>query len=126
MRELPQTSESHVLSFAVSMLDPRLKRLAARIGALIGASPYSSSDIAREIGVDKSSVSRWISGSRTPTVQNLIDLAALLGVEQSALWEGPQVMPATPEQRLIVEKMKGMTVEQQQALLAFVAATSKA
>lgn len=79
MRELPQTSESHVLSFAVSMLDPRLKRL-----------------------------------------------AALLGVEQSALWEGPQVMPATPEQRLIVEKMKGMTVEQQQALLAFVAATSKA
>lgn len=126
MRELPQTSESHVLSFAVSMLDHRLKRLAARIGALIGASPYSSSDIAREIGVDKSSVSRWISGSRTPTVQNLIDLAALLGVEQSALWEGPQVMPATPEQRLIVEKMKGMTVEQQQALLAFVAATSKA
>lgn len=126
MRELPQTSESHVLSFAVSMLDPRLKRLAARIGALIGASPYSSRDIAREIGVDKSSVSRWISGSRTPTVQNLIDLAALLGVEQSALWEGPQVMPATPEQRLIVEKMKGMTVEQQQALLAFVAATSKA
>lgn len=107
------------------MLDPRLKRLAARIGALIEASPYSPTDVARELGVDKSSVSRWISGSRTPTVQNLIDLAALLGVELSALWEGQQVLPATPEQRLIVEKMKGMTVEQQQALLAFVAATSK-
>lgn len=116
---------SQDLSPGVPMLDPRLKRLAARIGSLVDASPYTAADVARELGVDKSSVSRWISGSRTPTVQNLIDLAALLGVEQSALWEGPQVLPATPEQRLIVEKMKGMTVEQQQALLAFVAATSK-
>lgn len=107
------------------MLDPRLQRLAARLRTLIESSSYTASDIARELDVDKSSVSRWISGTRTPTVQNLIDLAALLGVEQSTLWDGPQAYQATPEQRLMLEKMAGMTQEQQQALIAFVAATSK-
>lgn len=106
------------------MIDPRLERLAARIKALIDASPYNAAEVAREVGVDKSSVSRWTKGTRTPSVQNLIDLAALLGVEQSALWDGPQAFPATPEQRLMLEKMAGMSPEQQQALLAFVAATS--
>lgn len=105
-------------------IDPRLKRLAARIGALIDASPYSPTDVARELGVDKSSVSRWIKGTRTPTMQNLIDLATLLGVEITDFWEGQQAYPATPEQRLMLEKMAGMTPEQQQALLAFVAATA--
>lgn len=106
------------------MIDPRLERLAARIKALIDASPYNAAEVARAVGVDKSSVSRWTKGTRTPSVQNLIDLAALLGVEQSALWDGPQAFPATPEQRLMLEKMAGMSPEQQQALLAFVAATS--
>jgi transcriptional regulator with XRE-family HTH domain len=105
-------------------IDPRLKRLAARIGALIDASPYLPADVARELGVDKSSVSRWITGTRTPSMQNLIDLAALLGVEVTDFWEGQQAYPSTPEQRLMLEKMASMTPEQQQALLAFVAATA--
>jgi len=56
-------------------------------------------------------------------VQNLVDLAALLGIEMDAIWKGPQATPATPEQRLLVEKMASMTPEQQQALLALATAT---
>lgn len=56
-------------------------------------------------------------------MQNLVDLAALLGVEAVDLWQGPQAIPTTPEQKLLVEKMGAMTPEQQQALLALAAAT---
>lgn len=108
----------------MSSIDPRLKRLADRIGSLIDASSYLPADVARELEVDKSSVSRWIKGTRTPTMQNLIDLATLLGVEVTDFWEGEQAYPSTPEQRMMLEKMAGMSPEQQQALLAFVAATA--
>lgn len=104
-------------------LDPRLQRLADGIRSLIEASPYNAADVARLLDVDRSAVSRWMNGKRQPTVQNLVDLAALLGVEVEAIWQGPQAIPATPEQRLLVEKMATMSPEQQQALLALAAAT---
>lgn len=107
------------------MIDPRLQALADKIRALVEASPYKPADIARLIDVDKSAVSRWISGERTPTMQNLIDLADLLGVEMAELWTGPDVMPATQEQRMMVELMRGMTQQQQQAWLAATAAAFK-
>ena len=50
------------------------------------------------------------------------DLADLLGVEMNQLREGPKAVPATPEQRALVERMGNMTLEQQQALLAMAAA----
>ena len=56
-------------------------------------------------------------------MQNLVDLAALLGVEVEALWNGPQAIPATPEQKFLVEKMATMSPEQQQALIALATAT---
>ena len=64
-------------------------------------------------------------GERTPTVQNLIDLAGVLDVEMQDLWTGPEAVPATPEQRMMLELMKGMTEEQQQAWLAATAAAFK-
>lgn len=107
------------------MIDPRLLALADKIRALIEASTYTPADVARIIGVDKSAVSRWMKGERTPTMKNLIDLADLLQVEMSALWEGPHAVPATPEQKMMVERMRGMTPDQQQAFLALAAATLK-
>lgn len=55
-------------------------------------------------------------------MKNLIDLADLLNIEMRDLWGGPETVPATAEQKMMVELMKGMTVEQQQAWLAATAA----
>lgn len=51
-------------------------------------------------------------------MQNLIDLADLLGVEMRDLWDGPNVLPATEEQRMMLELMMNMTVEEQQTWVA--------
>jgi transcriptional regulator with XRE-family HTH domain len=109
------------MAFMSSMIDPRLRKLAERIDDLIGRSPYTPADIARQVGVDKSAVSRWMSGERTPTMKNLIDLADTLQVEITALWDGPEALPATPEQKAMLQRMGEMTPEQQQAFLALAA-----
>lgn len=100
------------------MIDPRLMALAAKIDALIETSPYSQKEVAIHLGVDKSTISRWITGERTPTMKNLMDLADLVGVDMRELWEGPDVLPATPEQRMMLEVMKSLTPEAQQLLIA--------
>jgi transcriptional regulator with XRE-family HTH domain len=105
------------------MIDTRLKALADRIKALITASPYKATDIARILDVDRSAVSRWMSGERQPTMKNLIDLADLLNVELAELWTGAEATPATPEQKAMMLRMANMSPEQQQAFLAFAAAT---
>lgn len=102
-------------------IDPRLQALADRLSALVSASDYTAADIARLLDVDKSAVSRWLSGERTPTMKNLMELADLLQVEITALWEGEEAVPATPEQRGMLEHMRDMTPAQQQALLALAA-----
>lgn len=56
-------------------------------------------------------------------MKNLLELAELLNVEMSDLWTGEEVMPATPEQKAMMQRMSGMTPEQQQAFLALAAAT---
>lgn len=98
-------------------LDPRLQALADRIRELILASDYNPTEVAKHLRVDKSAVSRWMTGERTPTMKNLIDLADLLGVEVQEMWAGPESLPATPEQRAMLEKMARLTIEQQQAFL---------
>jgi len=100
------------------MPDPRLKLLADNIHKYIGASAYSPAEVARALSVDKSAISRWMNGQRTPTVQNLIELAHLLKIEITELWNGEEALPATPEQRLMVDLMGKMTAEQQEAFLA--------
>jgi len=100
------------------MPDSRLKQLADSIRQHIGASTYSPAEVARALDVDKSAISRWMNGQRTPTVQNLIELAKLLEIEITELWNGEEVLPATPEQRLMIELMSKMTAEQQEAFLA--------
>lgn len=114
-------SASQLLRSSPAMLDPRLQQLAATIKSAIETSTYTPADVARAIGVDKSAVSRWMSGERTPTLQNLIDLAELLGVEMREMWEGEHAIPATPEQKAMLQRMSQMSPEQQQAFLALAA-----
>lgn len=108
------------------MLDPRLKVLAERINALVEMSPYTKAEIARLVGLDRSAISKWVTGERTPTLKNLMDLAAVLQVEMTDLWEGPEAIPATPEQRAMVERMAHMDPAQQQAFLALAESFMKA
>lgn len=104
-------------------LDPRLKVLAVNISRLIGESSYKPIDVARKLGVDRSVVSRWMTGERTPTIANLIALASLLDRDLAEFWNGPEVLPATPEQRLMIEYMARMTPEQQQGFVAAAASS---
>lgn len=110
--------QSHPLLQPHAMLNPQLERMTATIARLIRDSGLSQSEIAKALDVDKSSINKWIKGGRTPTMKNLIDLAELLGVEMSEIWEGETALPATPEQRAMMEHMRNMTPEQQQAFLA--------
>lgn len=116
---------SQVLRKTVPMIDPRLKALASRIRDAINGSPYTAADVARHLEVDKSAVSRWMKGERTPTMKNLIDLADLLQKELDELWTGPVSTPTTPEQQLMLTRMAEMTPEQQQALLSLAATMGK-
>jgi len=100
------------------MSDAKLKKLADNIRRYITASTYRPAEIARTLGVDKSAISRWMSGERTPTAQNLIELADLLQIEVTALWDSEEILPKTPEQRLMVDLMRKMTALQQEAFLA--------
>lgn len=112
------TFVSHPLLSDSTMVEPRLMALAAKIDALIKASSYSQKEIAIHLGLDKSAITKWIKGERTPTMKNLIELADLLGVDMREIWEGPHALPATPEQRLMMDMMKDLTPEAQQMLLA--------
>ena len=116
---------SHPLRPTSPMIDPRLKTLAERIETLVDSSDYSRVEIAGAIGVDKSTITKWVKGDRTPTMKNLMDLADLLQVEMSDLWTGPEAVPATPEQKLMQDRMGKMTPEQQQALLALAATMAR-
>lgn len=106
-------------------IDTRLAELAATLKRLIESSSYKPADVARELSVDRSVVGRWMTGERTPTMKNLIELADLLGVEMTDIWQGEEAIPSTPEQRLMVERMRAMSAEQQQAFLAMAASLAK-
>lgn len=49
---------------------------------------HSQADIARELGVDKGTVSKWFSG-KLPQEANLLPLAAMLGTEPDRLFRHP-------------------------------------
>lgn len=103
------------------MIDPRLKALSERLKRLIDASGLAQIDVSKALGVDKSTISKWTKGERTPTMKNLMDLADLLQVEMTDLWAGEESLPSTPEQKLMMDRMAKLTPEQQQALLALAA-----
>lgn len=92
--------------------------LSEKIAAAIQGSGKTAREVAERIGVHESTVSLWMSGGRTPRVKALEKLARELGMEVGEFWQGPEAVPATPEQAAMVDEMGQMTPTQQQALLA--------
>lgn len=98
-------------SFTMSSLSRRLTQARDAAG-------LNNKEVAERMGLDESTVSLWMRGKRTPRVENLQRLAVELGIEVAELWQGDEVLPATPAQRAMVEEMADMTPAQQEALLA--------
>lgn len=103
------------------MLDPRLRLLADNIRRFIAESSYSLSAVGRALDLDRSTIQRWTTGERTPSMENLAKLADLLDREIQDFWAGTEAVPATPEQRLAIDYMAKMTPAQQEAFLALAA-----
>jgi len=74
--------------------------------------------LAGKLGVNESALSLWFSGKRTPLVDNLKQLADLLGVEMADLWNGPEALPTAPPVRALVDIANGLDATQQELLLA--------
>lgn len=68
----------------------------SRGGDMLSRCPDSHAEIAGKVGVDKSLVTRWISGARKPTDGHMTTLDALYGIPPSA-WGEPvsKVAPRT-------------------------------
>lgn len=95
-----------------------MSSLSRRLTQARDAAGLTNKEVAQRLGLDESTVSLWMNGKRTPRVENLQKLAAELDVEMSELWQGEEVLPATPAQRAMVEEMADMSQAQQEALLA--------
>jgi transcriptional regulator with XRE-family HTH domain len=59
----------------------KFKTNAAKLKALVDKSGRSSLDIAEELGVDRSTVSRWLAGTTNPSFTAMKSLAQILEVE---------------------------------------------
>lgn len=69
------------------------KELGAKIKMLRRASNLMQEDVARFLGIGKSSVSEWESGKRTPGIDQISDLATILNTSPGYLmgWEAPSL-----------------------------------
>lgn len=94
--------------------------LAANIKAAFDRGDFNQRALADAIGVHESTVSLWISGKRTPGMKNLEKLARAMGLETTALWAGPEAMPATAAQKAVLEDMNQLDATQQEIVAALV------
>lgn len=53
------------------------QKIAENIAALLKEKGYSQQDLADALGVNKSTVSAWVSGKKTPRMDKVEDMAAL-------------------------------------------------
>lgn len=95
-----------------------MSSLSQRLCSARDAAGLNNKEVAQRLDLDESTVSLWMNGKRTPRVENLQRLASVLGIEVAELWQGEEVLPATPAQRAMVEEMSAMSPAQQEALLA--------
>jgi len=64
-------------------LDKHIKQIGENIRDSIAKSNYKAIEISQKLGVDNSTISMWMSGKRTPTIKNLIELSRVLQIDIS-------------------------------------------
>jgi transcriptional regulator with XRE-family HTH domain len=79
--------------------------------------------IAAKLGVDPGAVGNWMIGKRTPTVENLTNLAKELGFTLSELMGDDAA--TSPIEAQVLRTFRDMTPVQQEAALAFLTTITK-
>lgn len=68
-----------------------------RLGALRKQRGFTQASLAEKLGVEQPTVQRWESGAREPSYEQLIELAAVLGVEPAYLFGNFSVVALGPQ-----------------------------
>ena len=56
----------------------------------------SQADIARDLGISKATLSSWMTGTRTPKIENIDMLCKYFGVDRSAIMEPDGIKRTSP------------------------------
>ena len=68
--------------------------------AMPAAGIDSQSELARRTGIAQATISRWVGGSRTPSYEDLADIAQALGIGRLAVYEAAGLIPTQTPQEL--------------------------
>ncbi|WP_146648240.1 helix-turn-helix domain-containing protein [Labilithrix luteola] len=71
-----------------NMTKPRFVPTHKRLALRLAERGWSQSDLSRELDLSRGTVSRWVSGKRTPTLKLAVKIEALLGIRVED-WEAP-------------------------------------
>jgi len=79
-----------------------LSKLGENIRYAINISNYKPIEVAKLLNVDRSAVSLWVSGKRTPTAKNIIELAKILKIDIAILWSGVATVETSEQQKKLL------------------------
>lgn len=95
-----------------------------KLAAALDKSELTQDALAKKLGVDKSTVSRWFAGKSEPeTVDKLKELAAVLGTTLASLTDDGDAA-ATAKERLLLDLFRDAPEALGEAVLATLAASS--
>lgn len=97
------------------------KRIGLNITNLLISEGKAQDDLAKALGVSKSTVSLWCAGRRTPRMQHIDKIAEFFGTNRSAILEDGKAQPQISDQmreeinRLVDERMQAAGADQDQS-----------
>jgi len=97
-----------------------IKQLGENIRKNIANSRYKAVEISEKLEVDNSTISMWMSGKRTPTIRNLIELSKVLNIGLSSLFVNIGNESLSEEQHQIIQLLPKLNKKQVLAVLDIV------
>lgn len=95
-----------------------------KLAAALDKSGLNQADLAKKLGMDKGTISRWFAGKSEPEkVDKLKELAAVLGTTLAALTDDGDAA-ATAKERLLLDLFREAPEALGEAVLATLAASS--
>jgi len=93
--------------------EDKLNCIIQNIRSAIEKSKYKPSEIARLLDMHKSTVSMWMNGKRVPTAKNLIELANVLNIDVTSLWDNvDESKPKTTTKKRLLQMIDKLNDEQ--------------